>query len=1082
MIEKVLNKKSLLIVGILVLLILSGVGLLAYARLRKRDNLLYRKGMLYLRSGNPTAAVQNLRLALEKNPDLKQARIGIVRALSESRQFAEANDELNRAVEEGMSKSEAALLRAQLMTQRAIYRLRSAGDTITPEFCDQVLEEDLDPAIRLTEEHADRAEEPAQAYVSLGERYMQKSRIIGYKWNYYRRQAREQQTVGRAEEASELAQKARALQPELAQPQKKAMAAYRRALELDENLEEPRLAIAQHALSTYVPRSERARSVLQPLIERKPGHQRARLLLATAENMAGNYEAALEHVEAARAEAEEGAEGEKAEPEPVVLLTKAQILTEAKRWAEAEAPARAAFQEQANDPRAAYLLGRSLLEQYETGDELPDSVIEEAVTMLNRAVRARSSWPQARLSLARALMAAGNRQQARSELREAVNAANSTQHGNIRERRELADVRYKASMMLWREQSQDEGASVDTAADHAWTAFRTFPHRVEAYEAVTQARRAGVAMELGPGPTALLHASARLVRRDVDGALQVCREEAPEVERESARKLRLLSARILTRTGAYTQAVDVYQGLREDWEDPRPAYELAALHIQLGHLEDAEAVLRSLLEVSPGDRRAVLGLVGVLLRKGEGEEARSVLRNAEEQFGTTAMHALLIRLSLQSGQLEAAVNMARSITQAEPESAPARVLLAELLWRSADYEEAREAFDKAIELNPDYARAYNRGLLDLQRGREAEAVELFRKAAEGLPDQLTPRFYLGVALQRQGKPEQARKALQELLDDERTQGGAADLIAWSLAVLEAGQGNAERAVQLNEDVGRSEFGFREDRKALLQSLAAAERSGAQEAASAMNLLVAYNRSGHPEPMLEQIETVNQRLPEQALPRCLYANALDKQGRHEEAVQEYREVIEANPDFVFAQFSLARAHMGAGESTEAIHVLEDTLSRAEPQRAGQIHLLLGQLYQGENLLQQAERHYRAAIESPGNAAAAYNNLAYMLATQRGNAEAAVPLAEQAVKLGGGVPAFLDTLGWVYHLNGETDKAMRLLERAKARMPDEPSVRFHLGMVYLEAGRRADARAELREALSISDAFPEAEKAAEVLKSL
>ena len=115
--------------------------------------------------------------------------------------------------------------------------------------------------------------------------------------------------------------------------------------------------------------------------------------------------------------------------------------------------------------------------------------------------------------------------------------------------------------------------------------------------------------------------------------------------------------------------------------------------------------------------------------------------------------------------------------------------------------------------------------------------------------------------------------------------------------------------------------------------------------------------------------------------------------------------------------------------------------------------------------------------------AANELALLLATERKDPAGALPYAQQAADAAGGrLPNVLDTLGWIQCLNGDTAEAIPLLEKAKAAMGFSPTVRYHLGMAYLKAGRKDEARTELREALAISSPFPEADEASKALGGL
>ena len=123
-------------------------------------------------------------------------------------------------------------------------------------------------------------------------------------------------------------------------------------------------------------------------------------------------------------------------------------------------------------------------------------------------------------------------------------------------------------------------------------------------------------------------------------------------------------------------------------------------------------------------------------------------------------------------------------------------------------------------------------------------------------------------------------------------------------------------------------------------------------------------------------------------------------------------------------------------------------------------------------------------NPGNLALA-NNLAALLADYR---YADPDSLEQAVQLVGNLadtddPAVMDTVGWVYYRAGDSDRAVRYLERAAAAIGELPVVRYHLGMAYLAAGNRIGAKQELEQATRAADAsFAGIDEARETLATL
>ena len=77
------------------------------------------------------------------------------------------------------------------------------------------------------------------------------------------------------------------------------------------------------------------------------------------------------------------------------------------------------------------------------------------------------------------------------------------------------------------------------------------------------------------------------------------------------------------------------------------------------------------------------------------------------------------------------------------------------------------------------------------------------------------------------------------------------------------------------------------------------------------------------------------------------------------------------------------------------------------------------------------------------------------TRRGNARAAVPLAERAVQIAPDAPAGRLMLGRALLDMGETDRAIEELEHGLRLAPDTPGFYFSLGIAYQRAGRSQDA---------------------------
>ncbi|MCK4375402.1 MAG: tetratricopeptide repeat protein [Candidatus Brocadiae bacterium] len=1063
--------------------LLLGLGLLAVgalfltARVRPRPQAFYRKGELFLASGNTITAIDHFRRALELDPGHLDAQVGLVRALADRKDFDGAFAELDKAGRMGLGPAQAALERANVYLVRLDHRMRSAGALVEIGLCDDVIARDADPAIRLLQQHADSAERPAAAYSALGNLRMQKSRILALKASLLMEAGRLAERLQRREEAAARDNMVAELVPLMRDVRGEAMDAYVRAMELEPEWAPPRLEIARLALTSYIPQPAQAIAVLEPMVVQRPDDGEARaLLLAQAESLLGDHDRALEHIRSVRDQQREQFD---------LGLYEVQILFEQERWQEAREVSERLLEARPHDIRAAYARGRLLLHEATSAEaDQPDrrEKAGAAANILQRILAGPDppSFPQARFALAQALKEAGNREQAMSSFKDtlkALEAGRLTPDVTVVQRNSLRELRYQTCLALARELKDDDRPE---AGKYARQAAELFPRRAEALQVAREAYRdeaqQGELLNL-----ILNHAVAIAAAGETERALEICRDELTTAGGKGA--VRLVMAQLLVRNGARREAVRVFEELWQEFPDRRHyAYELLELYSALGRTAEARRLSEELLRAEPRDTIALTRLVGVLAVSDDMEAARSMVAHAERELGPGAVRALLLNLSLHEGRIQDAIQLARAQVEALPEQGAAHAVLAELLWSAGRRGEARAAFDKALELAPDLLFAYYRGLLDLEDGRTREAVAVLREAQKRFPNWLLATESLAVALQADGKPVEAVELLEEVLPRQGAAAGGADALRWYLALMHASLGNAETATALNREILVSDLGTRRDRRGFLERLAAADGQVRRNAALAVNLLALFRRTESWQPAMRQVEFLERILPGEPLPSCWRALVLDRWGKHQEAVALWERLVGDHPDLAFARSLLSDSHALHGDIERAVRVREEALLHASPEDAGMIQLRLGELYAIQGRLEAAVSSYEAAIRHRDVAPHACNNLAYLLATRKGDPAAALPLAERARRLAGPTPAILETLGWIHYLKGDAQQAVEYLEKAKAGLPNVATLRYHLGMAYRAAGRRAEARAELEEALSITRTFPDAQEAVKALEAL
>jgi Flp pilus assembly protein TadD len=86
----------------------------------------------------------------------------------------------------------------------------------------------------------------------------------------------------------------------------------------------------------------------------------------------------------------------------------------------------------------------------------------------------------------------------------------------------------------------------------------------------------------------------------------------------------------------------------------------------------------------------------------------------------------------------------------------------------------------------------------------------------------------------------------------------------------------------------------------------------------------------------------------------------------------------------------------------------------------------------------------------------NSLGYGLLERREDIVRGFALVSKAHALSPLSPAITDSLGWGYHLTGDHEKAVPLLERAVEGAMNDVAINEHLGDAYWKTGRFTEAR--------------------------
>jgi len=182
----------------------------------------------------------------------------------------------------------------------------------------------------------------------------------------------------------------------------------------------------------------------------------------------------------------------------------------------------------------------------------------------------------------------------------------------------------------------------------------------------------------------------------------------------------------------------------------------------------------------------------------------------------------------------------------------------------------------------------------------------------------------------------------------------------------------------------------------------------------------------------------------------YANgyALARQGKYVEAAESLAALHADEPRHQHVRYLLAQVYQKTGETDKAVELLQE----------------LGSI---------RSRYQFSAL----------NDLAYLLADRYpSQREDAIQLAERLAPAAVISPALADTIGWIEHLRGRHDSALRHLTRVALVAGDQPAVQYHLGAVYAALDQPRWATLYLRAAAAGPTPDVDVQRAADLLAKL
>jgi tetratricopeptide (TPR) repeat protein len=186
---------------------------------------------------------------------------------------------------------------------------------------------------------------------------------------------------------------------------------------------------------------------------------------------------------------------------------------------------------------------------------------------------------------------------------------------------------------------------------------------------------------------------------------------------------------------------------------------------------------------------------------------------------------------------------------------------------------------------------------------------------------------------------------------------------------------------------------------------------------------------------------------------------------------------ADPHFMKADFSLVQIDVAERKLDDAEARLQSILSQGG--NGSVAHLWLGIIEQARGHRDPAIEHFHKSLELDSSNPETLNNLAYLLADYKNQADEALKYAQKARELAPDNADYGDTLGWILYKKGLYTMAVKELAGADAIKKRDPLVKYHLAMAYARAGNEGSGRETLAAALKLNSSLPEAKMATDLI---
>lgn len=438
-------------------------------------------------------------------------------------------------------------------------------------------------------------------------------------------------------------------------------------------------------------------------------------------------------------------------------------------------------------------------------------------------------------------------------------------------------------------------------------------------------------------------------------------------------------------------------------------------------------------------------------------------RDLPQWQGTSPEPYLQLALvQVESGDLDQAGIHLRRALEVDPELAPARFRLGEVLRKQGRPKEAAEQYRHALRLNPAHAAAHNGlGLILMERQQIEAALEHFRLAVRSDFLSADAHANSGTVLLRQGQGEEATREFHRALQIEPNSPG----VYRSLGVARAGLGRHEQAVSAfrqaislkpedpeahyNLGLSRNELGRQAE---AIQAFERAIDLRSDYAEAHSSLGVAYGQAGRLPEAVESFREAVRIDPENGEAYSNLGLVLGRLGQWKEAAAALAQVVRVNPGDVPTHLKLGLAYGQAGDFQQAVESFQRAIE-VKPDFA-EAYSNLGVAYGQLGRHREASQAFLEAVRLQPESLQAHLHLGTSY-VQLGNLPEAIRAFQEATRIKPDLVQLHQFIGEAHARLGQPRQAIPAFRQVLRFRPGDVEAHFELGLAYLALGDRASA---------------------------